>query len=329
MELTADDEPLAELLQTEVLQPFAEKIINQFYDYLLQHDEMRFYIRDEDVLQRLKQTQTEYLLTLGVDFTSYEYIEYRLRVGHAHERINMPIRLYQAAYLKIQNLIVDSIPQSIRQNEQQLFPLLEFVRKIIAYDMSLAIDVYHLVRIDDMTQSIDHLKHERDDLAVAVDRDVLTGAYSRRYILEFLKHKLAELRRDHKQSFCLAMLDLDHFKKVNDNYGHVVGDHVLQRVVDRVMTCIREVDQFGRYGGEEFILILPNSNLTGGINLAERIRQSIADKTIDVQGKAIPITISIGICQANKDDTPELLIERADSRLYEAKKQGRNRVVSG
>ena len=326
MDLSDADHVLAKLLHTEVIKPNVTNIINKFYEFIFQHEEMRFYIKNESVLTALKNTQIEYLLTLGMDFDSPEYLEYRLRVGIAHDRINMPMRLYESAYAKLQNIIMAAIPESIRQDSERLFSLLEFLNKIIAFDMSLAVDVYYLSRISDMSKSIDHLIHVRDTLTAKVEQDVLTSAYSRRYILEFLRHKLAELRRDSRRPFCIAMLDLDHFKKINDTYGHVIGDHVLQKIVAFVMSEIREVDQLGRYGGEEFLLILPNVKIDGASAITERIRKAIAETVITVEKQSIKVTISIGVCQAKVDDTPESIIERADKALYEAKNSGRDQV---
>ena len=124
------------------------------------------------------------------------------------------------------------------------------------------------------------------------------------------------------------MLDLDHFKSINDHYGHVVGDHVLKAFVDRVAESYRASDIFFRYGGEEFTLILRNTDLPGAACLAERIRESVEIRPIDTDAGPVALTVSIGVSELLEDDQPVSLLTRADAALYSSKAQGRNRVTT-
>lgn len=158
--------------------------------------------------------------------------------------------------------------------------------------------------------------------------DELTGLCNRRYLLERLTQEILRAKR-YGPPLCLMMLDLDHFKSINDTYGHLVGDQVLAGVARLLSDTIRATDIAGRYGGEEFCLILTETNLEGGRLLAERLRQRIAMKTFDADdGTTFHVTCSIGMAQYTPDITePKTLLALADRALYKAKASGRNRVI--
>jgi diguanylate cyclase (GGDEF)-like protein len=123
------------------------------------------------------------------------------------------------------------------------------------------------------------------------------------------------------------MFDLDHFKCVNDRYGHLGGDEVLRVVARRVAAAIREIDTFGRYGGEEFAVVLPSTDLHGALVVAERIRRSVADELVDFDDDRIAATVSVGVAEATAVSASHLdLVEHADRALYASKAAGRNCV---
>lgn len=125
------------------------------------------------------------------------------------------------------------------------------------------------------------------------------------------------------------MLDLDHFKKINDTYGHLVGDKVLRECINRVGSSIRNYDAIGRFGGEEFLVVLPRSAQKDSLSIAERIRTRIIEKEVNVDEASISFTISQGLATSNGDTSVDNLIAVADEALYRAKKNGRNRVETG
>ncbi len=159
-------------------------------------------------------------------------------------------------------------------------------------------------------------------LEVYAITDGLTNLYNHRFILEKLQLEIDRARR-YKQSLSILMLDIDHFKKVNDNYGHQTGDHVLSAVAEIIKTNLREVDLVGRYGGEEFLVILPQTDQNSGYQVAERIRRHIEGGTFTANG--VRITISIGVSQYRNDEIGKF-IDLADQLMYQAKTKGRNRV---
>ena len=157
-------------------------------------------------------------------------------------------------------------------------------------------------------------------------RDPLTQAFTKSYALEVLHTLLMQFLRYRDKKFSVMMLDLDHFKKINDTYGHLCGDLVLKKVSELILQSLRHSDIFARFGGEEFVIILPNTNVAGALKLAERIRKTVEQYDFRCQGKKIPVTISVGITSVALNDSVHSLLERADEALYEAKRGGRNRV---
>lgn len=162
------------------------------------------------------------------------------------------------------------------------------------------------------------------------NRDALTGAYNRKHFDERLLAESAYAARNHS-SMALLLFDLDHFKKVNDTYGHAAGDAVLRHVAGVTMGRLRTEDVFARIGGEEFAVLLRGVTVEGSARLAERLRTSISSSPVMHDGRSIPVTISVG-CAAlhntSEAGDPSDLLRLADDRLYAAKNSGRNRVVS-
>ena len=156
--------------------------------------------------------------------------------------------------------------------------------------------------------------------------DGLTHVYVRRHLMERLEGEVDRCRRfGIKLTF--LMIDVDYFKRFNDEYGHLVGDEVLKQVAETIKRNIREVDLVGRYGGEEFGVLLIETDDQGALLVAERIRRSIAEKLFKAYDENLSVTVSVGCCTFSKTaNEPNIIVESADSALYQAKRQGRNRV---
>ena len=164
-------------------------------------------------------------------------------------------------------------------------------------------------------------------------RDALTGCFNRGYMNDQLPREIRRSLR-YRRALSLALCDLDHFKTVNDSFGHQCGDMVLREFVRSVNELVRDSDWLARYGGEEFLLVLPETSLENALRLAERLRAHIAGKAFEWEGETIGITASFGVVGFSPDPqlkhvSPEALLNQADERLYQAKKNGRNGVVSG
>ncbi len=158
--------------------------------------------------------------------------------------------------------------------------------------------------------------------------DGLTQVHVKRYLLEALDKELMRARR-HTRELSFLMIDIDHFKKINDVHGHLAGDYVLKEVAKHLQQRIRRDEVLARYGGEEFAIILPETNLDGGKALAEGLREKIEQSRFTFQGETIRVTISAGAAMLDEQDRASSdLIRRADEKLYEAKRAGRNRVFA-
>ncbi len=167
------------------------------------------------------------------------------------------------------------------------------------------------------------LYNQMQHLAVT---DTLTGVYNRRGLLE---HGQREINRAIRSARPLTaiMLDIDNFKQVNDTYSHAAGDQVLQALAKLCQECLREVDIIGRYGGEEFAILLPETDEDGAYLVAQRLRQSIAETPIPTQHGEVSITVSVGIaCTEGELSDLAVLLDLADTAMYEAKRDGRNLV---
>ncbi|HVY25283.1 MAG TPA: GGDEF domain-containing protein [Polyangiaceae bacterium] len=158
--------------------------------------------------------------------------------------------------------------------------------------------------------------------------DGLTQIHNKRALFEALEKELMRARR-YERDLSLLMFDIDFFKRINDQYGHLAGDHVLRELARIVQERIRREEVFARYGGEEFVILLPETPLPGAAALAESLRARVANHAFVFQGERIPVTVSIGTALLGENDKVAAdLIQRADEKLYEAKRGGRNRVCS-
>ena len=184
-------------------------------------------------------------------------------------------------------------------------------------------------KLRESNQKLEHAMREVEAAMLIIQEqaihDELTGLYNRRYLLAAID---TERRRSARSNdpFCILLLDIDHFKRINDTFGHLAGDHVLTLLSKIVSTQLRMIDCFGRYGGEGFILLMPQTNLNGATLAAERLREVIAASKFEIVQSDTSISVSIGVAEFFDGESVEQLISRADLALYAAKDRGRNRV---
>ena len=179
----------------------------------------------------------------------------------------------------------------------------------------------------------DELISAREALRFQATHDPLTGACNRGEIFVTLRRELARSERE-DTSVGVILLDLDHFKRINDTLGHLAGDAVLQEAVKRINACVRPYDVIGRYGGEEFLIVAPATDAMGTLGEAERIRACVAEKAFETAAGSIAVTASLGVCATDQSTQtkgeklidPQALLAASDAALYRAKEQGRNRV---
>ena len=183
--------------------------------------------------------------------------------------------------------------------------------------------------MDGMARDITARKRMEEQLAALARTDSLTGVYSRRHFIE-ASEDLIRLMRRNRRPLSLMMADLDHFKRINDAYGHHAGDLALVAFATTCREIIRKSDLLGRVGGEEFAIALPETALAQALELAERLRDATAAVAVPVHGENIGLTVSIGVTELADDETSlHAMMRRADVALYQAKAEGRNRVAFG
>lgn len=227
----------------------------------------------------------------------------------------------------------------ITTNEFGIFPIIT-ENKLLGYVVTKNIDTKLSLK---ETESLEELTNQS---ALTINRanayaeilkhatlDALTGFYNRRQLDERIKQEIASAKRQ-KTPLCAIMVDIDFFKSVNDKYGHATGDIVLKTVSKSMRSQLREYDIAGRYGGEEFAILLPFTRADEAVMVAERLRKAVEKKVIDISKtnsdsaeNEIHVTISLGIYEFKQSDTEEDLLQNADKALYRAKAEGRNRVV--
>jgi len=195
----------------------------------------------------------------------------------------------------------------------------------LALQLSLLVEKSRLYQqLYEVNQELREAKRILQDQAM---HDDLTGLYNRRAIMSLLETRLSRARRENLP-LCLIMIDIDFFKKINDGHGHQIGDRALKAVADRLSRAVRDYNRVGRYGGEEFLIVLDGEDAEVAEQIAERLRASIAEEALEDCGQRVRLTISLGLAVARQvgDLDPHQLIAIADQALYDAKQNGRNQV---
>jgi diguanylate cyclase (GGDEF)-like protein len=310
----------------DVVAAHVDEIIGAFYDHLLQFDELRGILSDPILVERLKKTQRQYLLSLGQLGDGVEYAEGRLRIGSTHERVGLKQKWYLGAYHKLFELILQRLAVRYSQDAGRLSSLVLTLNKIITLDEIFVVETYYHETRQRLEDSLHRLKDAHRQLEDLSRRDSLTPVDNRRALMEALAMEFHRSRR-YQHQFALLFLDVDHFKEINDRHGHLFGDHVLLHVVQSARAIIRPPDIMGRYGGEEFVIGLVECYQSGALQIAERIRLKIAQEQFSWEHHSTSVTVSIGVVMLSPEiDRIETLVTRADQAMYHAKRRGRNRV---
>jgi diguanylate cyclase (GGDEF)-like protein len=324
--ITQADIDAIQRLHLEVIVPNADSIVEMYYQQLLKNGEYKQFFSSSEQIARLKKKQVSYLLEMGIDCFSPVYFEERMRIGSIHADIGLPLSLYHAAYNILHSAILAHVPEKIAKTPAEFKQCAKTLFSVITLDMNLAIEAYHAREMKKMQSQLNEIKSTSQGIQKEAKADPLTKLYNREHAIGQLQELVDKF--DSANPIVVIMADIDHFKQINDNHGHLVGDIVLKDIAFRIRGAMRSFDFVGRYGGEEFIIVLQNTDSDEGYEVAERIRQRIYELPVQHDGQRHLITISMGLSQVQNGDTVSDVIQRADEALYTAKNNGRNRVIS-
>ena len=315
LEFGERDNAIVEVFQTKVITPGLENIIEAFYVYLQSHREYKEYFSPGEQLIRMVQSQENYLRTLGVNFQSPDYFEDRLRIGVVHSQIGLPPRLYECAYAKLRDLIVDNIPEEL--DKEIIDKIRHVMNKVITLDMALALESYYQISLGNLEASIDKLEKNNDILQEKSSKDTLTGAANRAAILGLVKELLAKFKND-DTAFSIVMCDVDGMSEVNAKLGHMAGDLLLKKVVEMIQSKLRATDKIGRYGGNEFLIVLQNKDEDSAIKLMTDISTMLSEQDITIRGTKINNRIIYGVTSVSEGDELPNLLMRVDQALLKS-----------
>lgn len=227
-------------------------------------------------------------------------------------------------YLAIVSIVSIGLALLLREIFDQKHALLQHEKTLKGQNLLLELKVKErTLALEEANQA---LKKANSQLVTSASTDELTGIANRRFFLSEVSRELARLTRD-QQTASAIMIDLDHFKTINDQYGHEAGDRVLQAIIDPIATSIRPRDLFGRMGGEEFLVFLSDADIALATQVAERVREALASHKVSYRGHDISVTASLGVAQWDGISNLDELFYQADKALYQAKEKGRNCIA--
>ncbi len=301
------------------------RVIEDYYAYQLSDPEIADIIGDVDTLDRLKAYMYSYIQLLFSGPYDGAYVNTRLRIGKVHKRLDVRPKLYMKAFAELQRLLEAALDEG--EFVETALRAKASLRKILLFDAELVFDAYVESYVTEMQAATREVEKYATQVGIKLDsmfarmheraqKDSVTGLHNRRAFYDFLKHECRIAERNHL-SFVLAYIDLNNFKAVNDLHGHHVGDEVLEKVAQSLLSVTRSVDVPARYGGDEFCIIMPRTTLNEVTEPLRRLSRNFEERC------SYPVTLSIGVVQVGPThfEEPEELIQKADAMMYEAKQK--------
>lgn len=323
LDFTRTEEKLLAQAQSFIMREI-DNIVDEFYRKETSIEEVALTIGDSETLQRLRSSQKKYVSELFSGYYDETYVNNRLRIGLVHKRIGVEPKYYLSAV----KILKETLERTIRANitdESVLVATLVALDKIFFFDITLVFDTYIRSLVGEIEISRDKaLRYaslleqkvaERTRELEQLNRfDNLTSLLNRAAFFEEFRKELLRAKR-HSSDLALIYMDINDFKKVNDTQGHAKGDEVLKTIGQLIQNIKREIDIAARLGGDEFCVVLSQSNSEEAEGFCQRLTTKLKEVYSDV-------TISIGISQVDIDqyDQPDILLQKADQRMYEAKK---------
>lgn len=305
-----------------------EQIVEDFYDQIISFNEMDRLIGDAETLSRLKNYQKNYILSLFDGQYDEEYVHSRLRIGVVHKRIGVDPKFYVSSVNKLISLLEKVITANSGKDCRFCQESLAAVSKVIMFDLSLTFDTYIYSLINEVHRSREELENYAEGLEQRIlertrtlkkqaRHDGLTQLLNQHsFYSELRKELLRGQRRNH--ATVLIYFDLDGFKKLNDTQGHQKGDEILKAVAESMKSTIRQTEILARYGGDEFCIILPESNAREAENVCNRLFKSIKETT---RGSGISCSVGIAVSSPDHALDADTLVKKADTAMYQSKKK--------
>lgn len=309
LEFSEKDHDTAEMLHQAVIRSRLDELVEAFYEYLQQHREYLEYFNAGEQLTRMVYTQTEYLKKLGINFRSPDYFESRLQIGVVHNRIGLPPRLYECAYAKLKELIIERLPAAMEEGLR--IKLIRCLNRIVSLDMSLGLEGYHQTNELFLKSTIQELEESRISLEKRSQKDTLTGALERGAIISVVR-SLLDKHMQGGDTFGVALFDIKNLKQINDNLGHLVGDLVLKKCIELIKSRIRCQDNLGRYGGAVFLLVFPATDAGGIQKVMADISKFLQQQEIVLKEQKVLLDISYGMTVSQPNDNFQQLLSRLD-----------------
>lgn len=326
--LGAEHGELAEHIRTQVIAGRADELVDPCFATLARTQGFSLIERNIGA-ESFRQAWINRLRCFGHNFDTAIYFEERLATAATFARAKIHLSVLHLPYCLTQEILIETLSDKFNDSSRTLWPLLNAILKLTSLDLYLTAEGYRLPELDELEGDLDKLRQETFRLRRRTSTDELTGLMNYAKLMESLEQQINRAqRRGHENNpLCLIMSDLDFFKKINDTYGHMVGDLVLRHVAGRIQAATRDFDLIGRFGGEEFVIIMMDTDLELGEAIAERIREGVMKAPFHVKQFNIPVTLSLGVAMLRQGENKESLLERADAAMYEAKRSGRNRVM--
>lgn len=323
-----EEDRQALLAAEETIEEQLIPIADAYYSVILEDPEISLIIGDADTLNRLNVKMRSYIINIFRGRYDEQYVNGRLRIGKVHKRIGVTPKLYMSAISKLQLILDDVCENSEAIGEAEATRTA--IHKMLLFDAQLVFEAY----VDSFLAEADAAREQVDKYAVNLElkvdtltrrlheqskRDELTKLYNHRAFYDFLDRELRVAKR-HQLPLCLAYFDLNNFKTVNDQHGHRTGDGVLAEIGENILGAIRDVDIACRYGGDEFCLIMPRSNIEEAQQPLNRLIENF-----DME-KHHGVSFSIGLIevQSGEDCDSDTLVRAADKLMYQAKNLSRN-----
>lgn len=311
-----------------------DDIVKKFYDKQIEFPEISLLIGDVETLRRLKSAMRRYILELFDGIYDMEYVNKRLRIGKVHQRIGVSPKLYIAAIRLLEDELLGAISghQFTDENPEQVELLKKALNKLLMLDIQLVFDTYISSLVREAESARTELRDYADTLEETVrlrtaeleelsTKDMLTNIYNQRAFYDHLRRELSVAER-YKESLSLCYIDLNQFKDLNDNQGHYAGDGLLALFGASMMKALRETDIACRYGGDEFAIILPRTN----IEEARLVINRLVEEFRKVNHTAV--TFSAGISETGPEEflDADSLVKDADKRMYQAKARAKKKA---